>query len=44
MKNLSRAGLLWFCAGVGWDLQGRVMDHVFDAWFEHVTWLSWMVQ
>lgn len=38
-----KVALAWFFAGAGWDLQGRVLDHFLDNWFEHVTWLAWLV-
>lgn len=29
---------LWFCAGLGLDLQGRLLDRLADA----VPWLAWL--
>jgi len=42
MNKLMRSMLLWFAAGAGWDLQGRLLDHFLDAWLEKVTWLAWL--
>lgn len=40
--SASRAAFLWFCAGVGLDVQGRVLDRWIDALAAHVTWLAWL--
>lgn len=42
MSDTLRLTLAWFAAGVGWDLQGRVLDHFLDKWFAAVTWLTWL--
>lgn len=40
----AKYALAWFVAGVGWDLQSRVLDGVLDRWFAASPWLAWLVQ
>lgn len=41
MKPLKFAAA-WFCAGVGLDLQSRLLDGVLDPFFRSVHWLAWL--
>lgn len=40
--KLLRAAFLWFMAGCGLDLQGRVIDHWLDPLVQSVAWLAWL--
>lgn len=41
-RSFARQAFLWFCAGLGLDLQGRLLDHVLDKLATAVTWLSFL--
>lgn len=38
----TRLFLAWFAAGLGWDLQGRLIDGLLDPLLHQVTWLAWL--
>jgi hypothetical protein len=40
--KLARSCLLWFCAGAGLDVQGRILDHFLDPLVRSVWWLAWL--
>jgi hypothetical protein len=42
MIGLLRTGFLCLCAGVGFNLSQRLLDHFLDALVEHETWLAWL--
>lgn len=44
MINLARTIVLALSAGVGFEVQSRVVDHFLDAWFASVPALAWLAQ
>lgn len=42
MNKLLTRLLLWFAAGMGLDLQGRILDHFLDQWVEAWPVLSFL--
>lgn len=37
-----KRAFLWLCAGAGFEIQGRLLDHFLDRWTEGVAWLAWL--
>lgn len=38
----ARLALAWVCAGAGFEVQGRLMDHALDVLVAHWAWLAWL--